>query len=139
MSKREEAQELLQKMHTCRPRAFFGRVDESRRGIGFVLVYLIGADHEVVAGELARELNVSTARIAALLKTMEKNGLVVRSTSSADARQTVVGITQAGIDWAEQMKEKLLQTIELLLEKVGRDELEEFIRISDKIREALGE
>lgn len=139
MSKREEAQELLQKMHTCRPRAFFGRVDDSQRGAGFVLFYLKGADHEVVAGELARELNVSTARIAALLKTMEKNGLIVRNNSSVDARQTVVSITQEGTKFAEEMKEKLLQTIELLLEKVGRDELEEFIRISNRIREALGE
>ena len=139
MSNREEAQELLQKMHACRPRHFFGKVDESRRGISFILVYLIKADHEVIAGELARELNVSTARIAALLKTMEKNGLIIRSSSSVDARQTVVRITQAGIDYSEQMKEKLLETIELLIERVGKEELEEFIRISDHIRKALGE
>lgn len=139
MSKREEAQEILQKLHACRPKSFFGKVDESQRGIRFILVYLKNSDHEVIAGELARELNVSTARIAALLKTMEKNGLIMRLSSETDARQTIVQITQAGIDYSEEMKERLLQKIELLLDKVGKEELEEFIRISDNIRKALGE
>lgn len=139
MSPREEAQELLHKMHSCRPKSFFGKIDEYQRGTGFVLVYLEKADHEVIAGELARELNVSTARIAALLKTMEKNELIERSHPPSDARQTIVRITQAGIDYAGQIKEKILEKMELLIDKLGKDELEEFIRISNNIREALGE
>lgn len=139
MSARDEAQELLSKMHSCRPRSFFGKMDESQRGTGFVLDYLRETDHEVVAGELARELGVSTARIAALLKTMEKNGLIVRQRSAEDARLTVVKITKAGGECYERMREQILEKIELLIEKVGKDDLEEFIHISNKIREALGE
>ena len=139
MSTRDEARELLLKIRSCRPRSFFGKVDESQRGTGFVLNYLRESDHEVVAGELARELGVSTARIAALLKTMEKNGLIVRQRSAEDARLTVVRITQAGGECYERMREQILEKIELLIEKVGKDDLEEFIRISNKIREALGE
>lgn len=139
MNRREEAQELLKKMHSCRPKSFFGKIDESQRGTGFVLVYLENADHEVNAGELAREMNVSTARIAALLKAMEKNELIERVHSTSDARQTIVRITRTGLDYAEQMREKILVKIELLIEKLGKDELEEFIRISNNIREALGE
>lgn len=139
MDTRDEARELLEKIHACRPRGFFGKVDESQRGVGFVLAYLCKADHEVIAGELARELGVSTARIAALLKSMEKNGLIVRQRSSDDARQTVVKITGAGAKFVNELKEQLLSKIELLVEKVGKRDLEEFIRISNKIREALGE
>lgn len=139
MDTRDEARELLEKIHACRPRGFFGKVDESQRGVGFVLAYLCKSDHEVIAGELSRELGVSTARIAALLKAMEKNGLIIRQRSCEDARQTVVKITDAGEDFAEALKEQLLSKIELLIEKVGRRDLEEFIRISNKIRKALGE
>lgn len=139
MSTRDDAQELILKMHSCCPRSFFGKIDEIQRGTGFVLVYLRETAHEVVAGELARELCVSTARIAALLKTMEKNGLIVRQSSKEDARLTVVKITRAGIEFSEQMREQILAKVELLIEKVGREELEEFIRISYKIREAFGE
>lgn len=139
MTSREEAQAILERIHACRPKAFFGKIDDSQRGMSFVLIYLMKAEHEVLAGELAKELNVSTARIAALLKAMEKNGLIVRSHSRSDARQTVVQITQAGIAQIEAAKNHILDTIELLLERVGKAELYEFIRISDKIREALGE
>ncbi|MCH5204244.1 MAG: winged helix DNA-binding protein [Oscillospiraceae bacterium] len=139
MGAREDAQELLHKMRSCRPRTFFGKIDESRRGVGFVLVHLEKTDHEVIAGELARELNVSTARIAALLKTMEKNGLIIRERSAADARHTVVKITKAGTDYVERLREQILAETVMLIEKVGKAELEEFIRISNKIREALEE
>ena len=139
MDKREEAQELLCKIHACRPKFFFGKIDESQRGIGFVLAYLREVKHEVIAGELARELGVSTARIAALLKAMEKNGLIVRQRSSEDARQTVVKITEAGVEYDDRIRELIISKMELLIERVGKSELNEFIRISDKIREALGE
>ena len=139
MTIREEAEEILNKMHSCRPKSFFVKMDESKKGMGFVLIYLNESDHEVLAGELAKASNVSTARIAALLRTMEKNGLVERYHSASDARHTIVKITQEGIRQAEQLREQVLAKIELLLERVGREKLEEFIRLSNEIREALGE
>ena len=139
MALREDALELLSKFRCCRPRSFFGKVDECQRGTGFILAYLEEVSGEVIAGDLARELNVSTARIAALLKTMEKNGLIIRYQSATDNRQTVVEITQKGIDYSAAMKKQILEKAELLLEKVGKEELDEFIRISVKIKEALDE
>ena len=139
MTKKEEAQEFLQKMRFCRPQPLYSKLDESQRGTGFVLAYLRQAEGEVIAGDLARELGVSTARIAALLKKMEKNGLVERHHAKADARQTVVEITQAGTEYSDKIKEHILEKAELLLEKVGKEDLDEFIRISQKIKKALEE
>lgn len=139
MGKREDAQEMLHKLRACRSKSVFGKIDESQKGIGFVLVYLQESDHEVIAGELAKKLNVSTARIAALLRKMEKNGLIVRYRSPADARQTVVEITEEGNVYVDKMKEQILMKMELLLEKVGKEDMEEFIRISRKIKEAFDE
>ena len=139
MASREDAREFLRRLGNCRPQSFFGKVDECQRGTGFVLAYLEQKSGEVIAGDLARELNVSSARIAALLKTMEKNGLIIRYHSPADNRQTVVEITQKGIDCSVKIREQILEKVELLLEKVGKEELDEFIRISEKIKEALDE
>ena len=139
MSKREDAQEFLQKMRLCRPQPLYSKLNESQRGIGFVLAYLREANGEVIAGDLARELGVSTARIAALLGKMEKNGLIERRRSKEDARQTVVELTAAGVDCCDKIKEQLLEKTQLLLEKVGKDDLNEFVRISQKIKKALEE
>lgn len=139
MGKREDAQEFLRKMRSCRPNPLYIRLNESQRGIGFVLDYLRETQGEVIAGDLARELGVSTARIAALLKKMEKNGLIKRHSSSTDARQTVVEITVAGTEYSDKVKEQILEKTELLMEKVGREDLNEFIRISQKIKNSLEE
>ena len=139
MSTREDAQDMLHKLRACRSKSVFGKIDESQKGIGFVLVYLREANHEVIAGELARELDVSTARIAALLRKMEKSGLIIRYRSAEDARQTVVKITREGSAYVDIMKEQILKKMELLLEKVGKEDMEEFIRISHKIKEAFDE
>lgn len=139
MSTREEAQEMMHKFFACRPKSFFNKIDESQKGVGFVLVYLQEVQHEVIAGDLARELNVSTARIAALLRKMEDNGFIVRHHSPLDARQTVVKITEKGSGYVNKMKEQMLIKTELLIEKVGKKDLEEFIRISHKIKETFEE
>ena len=51
----------------------------------------------------------------------------------------MVQITQAGSAYVDKMKEQMLLKMELLLEKVGREDLDEFIRISHKIKEAFDE
>lgn len=137
MGTREEAKEMLQKLRACRTRSFFTKIDESQKGVGFVLLYLQEAHREVIAGDLARELNVSTARIAALLRKMEKSRLIVRYRSAVDARQTVVEMTEEGNIYVNRMKEQMLQKMELLIEKVGKEDIEEFIRISHKIKEVF--
>lgn len=137
MDRREEAQELLRKMSACRPRSFFSKMDESQKGIGFVLVCLAKAEDTVLAGDLARELNVSTARIASILKKIEDSGLAVRKRSRSDARHTEVEITPKGLDHVNEMREQLLNKTEMLIEKVGKEDLEEFIRISAKIKDAM--
>lgn len=137
MSTRDDALEFLQRLSQCRAAAFFDDVDLPRKGTCFVLAYLEQSSGEVIAGDLAKELRVSTARIAALLKKMEKNGLITRHISPSDARRTVVKITPKGAAYAGQERERILSKGELLIEKVGRRDLDELIRIIWKIRAAL--
>ena len=139
MSTRDDAQRFLSELKACRPRSFFGKLDETQRGISFVLAYLEETSGEVIAGDLARVLSVSTARIAAMLRTMEKNGLITRGTSAEDARRTVVNITPEGVVYAEKVRESILEKVELLVDRVGMEDLEEFLRISEKMKKALEE
>ncbi len=69
------------------------------------------SDGEVIAGDLSRKMNVSSARIAALLKKMEQGGLITRHSSSVDARRTVVEITPTGIVHAEEIKKQSLERL----------------------------
>ena len=137
MATKEEAQAFLMELRSCRPSAFFGKLDESQRGMSFVLFYLAEAKETVIAGDLARQMNVSTARIAALLRKMEQNGLITRKGAPDDARKTVVEITPEGSAQAEQLRQHILEKTALLIDRVGTDDLQEFIRISRRMKAAL--
>ena len=137
MSSREEAKAFLREMCSCTPKPLFHKVEEVDRGTGFVLAYLKESRDEVIAGDLAREMKVSTARIAALLNRLEEKGLVERSRSLHDARRTVVKITPKGIAYTDEIREQILDKVEILFEKVGKEDLWEFLRICAKITKAL--
>lgn len=137
MSNREEAKAFLQEMCSCSPKPLFHKMEEVDRGTGFVLAYLEGSDGEVFAGDLAKELKVSTARIAALLNKLEEKGLVERSRSAQDARRTVVKITPKGTAYTAEIREQILNKVEILFDKVGKEDLKEFLRICAKITQAL--
>lgn len=139
MASREDAQVFLNKLYSCIPRSFYDRLGATQRGFGFILSYLEQADGEVVAGDLARKLNVSTARIAALLKRMEQSGYIRRSTSAEDRRRTVVEITPSGIAYVDDMREQTLIRVEKLLDLFSKEDLDNYIRISNQIREAMEE
>ena len=139
MTKREEAMEVLNQLPTCVPRDLFTRLDELHKGTGFLLAYLDMAEGEVCAGDIAKEMGVSTARIAAILKKMEKSGFIQRQTAADDARKTVVTLTKLGRAWIQKTKDQLLNRVELLLERVGKEDVWEFIRLSQKIKAAMDE
>ena len=139
MDVKTEAERLMLEFRTCAPQKIFSRVEETKRGMGFVLLMLENSDREIVAGDIAEGMNVSTARVAALLKKMEQNGLITRENSSSDARRTVVKITPKGRETVLEKRAEFLKKTELLIEKVGMKDLEEFIRISRKIRDVLDE
>ncbi|MDE7268510.1 MAG: MarR family transcriptional regulator, partial [Lachnospiraceae bacterium] len=134
MSTRKDAQEFMEKLYSSIPRFFYSELETTQRGFGFVLSYLEQASSEVNAGDLSKKLNVSTARIAALLKKMEQSGLITRRTSPKDARRTVVEITPSGIALVDGMREQTLHRMELLLAQVSKEDLETYIRISRQIK-----
>ena len=137
MSNREEAKAFWLEMCSCTPKPLLNKVEEADRGTGFVLAYLEEANGEVFAGDLAREMKVSTARIAALLNRLEEKGLVERRRSASDARCTIVKITPQGTAYTAEIRERILNRVEVLLDKVGKEDLTEFLRICKKITQAL--
>ena len=133
-----DAREYLERLYSCVPYSLYDAVATTQRGMGFVLSFLQNAEGEVCAGDLADRLHVSSARIAALLKKMEQNGLVSRCVSPEDKRRTLVDITPAGIELIDGLRSQALSRVERLLVEVGEKELQSFIRVSQRISEVLG-
>lgn len=114
------------------------RMDPHRRGEGFVIGYMDQHQNQTVyAGDLAKASGVSTARIAAALKTLEQKGLLTRCASEEDARKTVVRLTDAGMQLAQTMRMRLYSDIADVVDYVGAKDIDTFLRIAQKINDAL--
>ena len=137
MSTREDAKAFLVKLCSCMPRSCSSKLVATQRGYGFILDYLEQTGGEMSTKDFAEKLNVSPARITALLKKMERNGFITRRTSSSDARRITIEITPAGIAFVDNTREQTLSKVERLLDQISKEDLETYIKISQQIREAM--
>ncbi len=102
-----------------------------------ILRYVDSATTEVLAGDIAEFMGVSTPRVAAVLNCMEQKGFVVRHPSASDRRKVVVSITDGGKAELKKAGDEMLKFAEYLYDTVGDDDLNEFLRISERISQAL--
>ena len=137
MSTREDAKAFLVKLCSCMPRSCSSKLAATQRGYGFILDYLEQTGGEMSTKDFAEKLNVSPARITALLKKMERNGFITRRTSSSDARRITIEITPAGIAFVDNLREQTLSKVERLLDQISKEDLETYIKITQQIREAM--
>lgn len=135
---KEETLFIMDELKKCKPQVFLEKISENERGTHFVLGHLIHAKgEEVISSDLSNALSVSTARMAKLLTNMEKKGLIIKRDSPKDARKTVVELTDKGRRIGEMYKETIINFTTDLIEKVGYEDMKEFIRISYRIKEAI--
>ena len=139
MNYKEIAEELL-KMRSEWPHvAVNEELARLTKGEFCVLNYLEKHGGTAFPKDLSRKMQVSTARIAALLKHMEMKGWVTRTADCQDNRQVIVSITLAGRDEIEDKREKTLEDVIRLLEFLGPQDAEALLRIQEKVVKGFSE
>lgn len=133
------AKKIIDKINKVNPFDFLNLIDKNGQGMNSILSYLKTKKENVTAGELAIQLNVSTARIAVLLKKLEKCNMIVKKISPLDARVTIVEITEIGKNHIEEETNKSISIMQKILKKVDPKEIEEFIRLATKIKNSIQE
>jgi DNA-binding MarR family transcriptional regulator len=91
----------------------------------------------VQPGEISHEMNVSTARIATALNSLEKKGFISRQIDTNNRRNILVGITQAGKESAEEHRKKALKNLAEMLALLGEHDAKEHVRITKKLAKLL--
>ena len=83
-----------------------------------------GADGRT-AGELSTLLDLSTARIAAMLNNLERKGAITRARDTADRRRVVVRLTEQGRNEVQTS----------FYRRMGEADTRELLRLSDRAGE----
>lgn len=121
------------------PARFFDHMDQTRVGIGAVMRILHQSEGPLTAGMIAEAMDVSTARVAVLLKKMELKGLIVRSCDPLDARVTIIRLSERGEQEDARIREKIAQSVGHVIDEVGMERMLEFVAIARQIGEIFHE
>ncbi len=103
------------------------------KGEAILLLTLVHRGGYALPGELAKDINVSTARIAAILKSVEKKGLIKREIDTNDRRKILVTITPEGQLFADARKDEIFTFWKKFMDFIGEEDVLHSIRILKKV------
>lgn len=104
-------------------------------GEEFVLHYLAEHGGEVVPSDIVKEMDVSSARIAQTLNSVEKKGFITREIDANDRRRVIVKLTDKGKLKDKQHFEMVMEHMTRMLESLGEYDAKEYVRITKKLAE----
>lgn len=99
------------------------------------LNYLAANGNKAYPKDISKALMLTTARIAAMLKTLEKRKLITRTPDPHDSRQVIVELTESGTAMVEERRRETIQTTAKMLEALGEEDAKAYIRIQKRLVE----
>lgn len=134
MATQEQIKCIADALCKAPPKAFFQAMDETQAGIGAVLRLLSESKETLTAGKIAELMNVSTARVAVLLKKMVAKGLIIKKADPSDARITVVQLSEKGVKTAAAIRANIRRQIGLVIDQIGMERMLEFAEVAQMIQ-----
>lgn len=135
MNKKELLNGIIDTFTVINKSKAFHEIQESVKGEKVLLACLFQNGGECSPGKLADSLNVSAARVAAILKSLESRNYIERILDGADKRRVLVKLTEKGDKFVEELKELVLSHALTIFDRLGENDSLEFIRIVKKILE----
>lgn len=103
------------------------------RGEFVALRYLRENGRETVPGELAKQMRISTARVAAILKSLARKKYICRTRSEKDGRSFIVRATAEGLQALERREREVHTFIEGILRKLSAEDAQTFLRLAREL------
>lgn len=108
-------------------------LENGYKGIFVILRILHESKTEVVSAALAKQLDVSTARIATALNTLERKGYIERTPSQNDGRKVVITLTPRGSEALEEREKEANALVNPLFARLTEDEKNTFFTLLKKL------
>ncbi len=105
------------------------------RGEVLALNYLAANGNRAYPKDMSKALMLTTARVAAMLKSLEGQDMITRTPDPADNRQVIVCLTEKGIALVEDRRTGLIHSVAKMLEALGEEDAKAYVRIQAKLVE----
>lgn len=126
----EEFMEMMTMLRKKEPNKF---ISESMQGEVVTLHYIMQHNGDVLPSEISNDMDVSSARVAATLNSLENKGYITRQIDKNDRRRILVSLTPNGKEIASKNKEKIIRIVSKMLSDLGEHDAKEFVRITGKL------
>lgn len=130
---------LLMAMKKFRDSRVHKQIDASLHGEISVLQYLARKGGDVIPSEISDVMQVSSARVAAALNSLEDKGLITRQIDMSDRRRILVRLTSAGDRQAAENRERVLSNVTEVLRGLGEQDAQEYVRIMGRLAELISQ
>lgn len=135
MNYTELAKQFLHKSHQFKGYGHHQKIDESMKGENFALLYILRQNNFVLPSEIGGEMDISSARVAAILNSLENKGLITRQIDKNDRRKILVTLTKEGAEQAEKHNQMVISLTARMLESLGEQDAKELVRITGRLVE----
>ncbi len=129
----EDAERELMQLMVQNRHGAFSKIEKSSKGANIVIKVLDRLGEPTNPKHLADTLNLSTARIAAVLGNLEKRGLISRTMDPDDRRRINVSLTESGKKVAKAEKQEMRNKIVRVFELMGEEDTKKISRINCKV------
>jgi DNA-binding MarR family transcriptional regulator len=99
------------------------------KGEMYLLHSLCEHPKPIIPGCLSAKMNISTARTAVILNSLEEKGLIERNIDKGDRRKILVTITDAGRETIRKKQAEMFRTFAETLREMGESDAKEFVRL----------
>lgn len=106
--------------------------DLSRGEIGTMLFLGVEKDN-ALAGEISARLNLTSGRLASVLKSLVKKEYITRRKCENDGRQTIVSLTEKGREFITEDKKIVFDRIKNMFLFLGEEDAKAFVRINVRL------
>lgn len=128
----EDAERELMELMVKNRHGAFSKLEKSSKGANIVIKVLARLGEPTNPKNLAETLNLSTARIAAVLGNLEKRGLIIRTMDPDDRRRINVSLTECGKKVAKVEKQELRNKIIRVFELMGEEDTKKYLELTAK-------
>ena len=128
----EEAERELMQLLVKNRHGAFSKIEKSSKGANVVIKILARMNEPTNPKHLAETLNLSTARIAAVLGNLEKRGLISRTMDPDDRRKINVSLTERGKEVAKAEKQEMRAKIVRVFELMGEEDTKKYLELTAK-------
>lgn len=110
-------------------------ISQIARGEVLALNYLAANGNRAYPKDISKALMLTTARVAAMLKSLEGQDMITRTPDPADNRQVIVCLTEKGIALVEERRTGMIHSVAKMLEALGEEDAKAYVRIQAKLIE----